>query len=322
MFWYHRIMRIPRPQFDACIRSLTGQPVRRDAGFFGPQTEVWRLARESLVMLGGGRAALLQAAHPYVAWAVMSHSAVMTDVAGRFRRTFENVFDMVFGTTDQALERAQLVRRIHEHVNGTIDEDVGRFRRGDAYDALDAEATLWVAATLWDTMMLVHELLIDGVTPQQQEQFYRESMTFLELFGLTESVVPATWADFRVWFDGMLSSDTIAVGEAAREICRHIIKPPRPAAKPAYAWLEVFTGAILPERLRDEYGFEYGLREKVIYRTSTGVMRRTLPLVPDRLRYFPAYLDARRRLAGVEGRDPVGEFMERVVLAGLTPSSG
>jgi len=271
-------------------------------------------------MLGGGRAALLQAAHPYVASAVSGHSTVMADVAGRFRRTFENVFDMVFGTTEQALERAQLVRRIHERVQGTIEEDVGRFRRGDTYDALDRDATLWVAATLWDTIMLVHELLIEGVTPQERETFYQESAVFLQLFGLERGDVPSTWAAFELWFGDMLDSDTIAVGDAAREICHYIIKPPRRAARPAYAWLEVFTAAILPPRLRDEYGLRYGLREKLIHRTSTGFMRRTLPLVPDRIRYFPAYLDARRRLDGVAGRDPVGEFMERVVLAGLSPT--
>ena len=57
------------------------------------------------------RALLLQLAHPWVAAAIAQHSRALADPIGRFHRTFNITFTLVFGTLDEALRAARHLRR-------------------------------------------------------------------------------------------------------------------------------------------------------------------------------------------------------------------
>jgi uncharacterized protein (DUF2236 family) len=70
------------------------------------------------VFLGAGRALLLQLAHPWVAAAISEHSKTFADPIGRFHRTFNITFTMVFGTLDQALAASRRLHRRHAVVTG------------------------------------------------------------------------------------------------------------------------------------------------------------------------------------------------------------
>lgn len=312
-------MLIAHEDFETCLAQLADDRRHEAIGLFGPGSTMWRLARESVIMFGGGRAALLQAAHPHIAWAVTSQSsAVMSDVAGRFRRTFDNVFAMTFGPRDKALRRARRVRTIHEHVHGVIGEDIGRFRRGDRYEALDAEAALWVAATLWDTTIYVFELVFGPLAPRDKALYYAESRKFAALFGLRDDALPEDWPAFQRWMEQMLASDTIRVGQAARLVCEHITTAPRRASVPAYRWLASFTAGIMPADLREAYGLPWSRRDRAVFHATLPALRTGVQLLPPQLRYFPGYLDARRRVDGLDGRDRVGQLVERLVMQGLS----
>src|SRR4030088_1209065 len=50
-----------------------------DPGLFGPDSVTWRVMREPLLILGGGRALLMQAAHPLVAQGAIDHSTHRRD---------------------------------------------------------------------------------------------------------------------------------------------------------------------------------------------------------------------------------------------------
>ena len=54
-----------------------------DAGLFGPQSVTWRVHADPLLVLGGLRALLLQAAHPLAMAGVMAHSEFREDPWGR-----------------------------------------------------------------------------------------------------------------------------------------------------------------------------------------------------------------------------------------------
>jgi uncharacterized protein (DUF2236 family) len=79
-----------------------------------------------------------------------------------------------------------------------------------------------------------------------------------ELFGIPERIVPPTYDDFRVYFDRMMESDVIRVSDQAKEIYRALF-----ARTPS--GLLLFAGsapsiALLPERLREEFGFGWKSR--------------------------------------------------------------
>jgi len=108
-----------------------------DVGLFGPDSLTWRVNREQALLLGGGRALLLQLAHPLVAAGVADHSDFRSDPLRRLRRTLDATLAMIFGTTAEAEAAAAGVRAVHERVTGTLRTRVGRFDAGTPYRAED-----------------------------------------------------------------------------------------------------------------------------------------------------------------------------------------
>jgi len=170
------------------------------------------------VFLGGGRAALLQLAHPMVAHAIDHHSRTRSDVVGRFQRTFRHVFSMVFGELDDALIAARRVHAIHMRVHGEISETIGSWPAGTRYHANDADALRWVHATLADTTIVVREHL-DGALPISiKDRYIVELNRFAALFGIPRELLPSSWSDHASYMASMLGSDRLAVSASAREI--------------------------------------------------------------------------------------------------------
>ena len=108
------------------VRAAAAGPIE---GIFGPESLTWRVDREAAIFLGAGRALLLQLAHPWVAAAISEHSRTFADPVGRFHRTFNITFTMVFGTLDQALAASRRLHRRHAVVTGILPQG-GRPLRG------------------------------------------------------------------------------------------------------------------------------------------------------------------------------------------------
>src|ERR1700716_3361510 len=140
---------------DTVCKAAAG-PV---AGVFGPASLTWRIDREAAIFLGAGRALLLQLAHPWVAAGIAEHSRTLTDPIGRFHRTFNLVFTMVFGSTDQALAAARHLHRRHAQISGVLAENAGPSPAGSPYRANDVAALRWFHATLTETALAAYELV-------------------------------------------------------------------------------------------------------------------------------------------------------------------
>src|SRR2546430_4765331 len=100
-------------------------PAMADAGLFGPETMTWRVNREGVLLLGGGRALILQVAHPLVAAGVAEHSNYRDDPWGRLYRTLDLTTKIVFGSTHTAEEAAARIRHVHKRVHGVTREAGG-----------------------------------------------------------------------------------------------------------------------------------------------------------------------------------------------------
>lgn len=312
-------MTVGAEDLEARIADVVRRVKDPRAGLYGPGSVSWRVNREAAVMLGGGRAALLQLAHPYVAYAVDQHSATRHDPVGRFRRTFENVFAMVFGDLDAALACARRVHGVHTKIRGAIHEPSGRFARGHRYQANDEAALFWVQATLIDTAVQVYELLVEPLSLEDKQRYYEESRLFSGLFGIPDAAMPADWPAFRRYVDTMLASDAITMSPPAKDMARFLFQPPRPIAGPAVGWYRIFTASLLPPRLRAELGMSWTERDEAIARRSTTLLRAIQARTPERLRFFPDYVEATRRVKGQTPRDPVGRLMEKIALKAIEP---
>jgi uncharacterized protein (DUF2236 family) len=241
-------------------------------------------------MLGGGRALLLQVAHPLVAAGVAAHSGYREDPWKRLEGTMNAVWSVVFGTRAQADRAAARVRSMHGRVNGTISERMGPFPAGTRYSALDPELLLWVHATLVDTALLVHSQWVRPLAPREQEAYYEDMKTCAQLFGTPRDVLPPTLFDFRLYMEERLASEEICVTDTARDIAREVLRPPLPLPlRPAMEIVKVVTASLLPPALRREYGLGWDPVRSVATTASREWVRRiAMPLLPGRLRRVPA----------------------------------
>ena len=173
------------------VRAEAAGPVE---GIFGPASVTWRIDREAVIFLGAGRALLLQLAHPWVAAAIAEHSRTLADPVGRFHRTFELMFTMVFGSRDGALAAARRLHRRHAMISGVLPEAVGPFPSGSPYSADDLAAQRWVHATLVETAAMAHDLVLPPLATDERERYWAESRLFAGLFGLKSADLPADWA--------------------------------------------------------------------------------------------------------------------------------
>src|SRR5581483_9609494 len=125
----------------------------------GRDSITWRINSERLVLLGWGRAILMQFAHPLVAQAVVDHSAFRdTRVARllRLRSTVRAMLAMTFGDVSQVQGAADHINRIHDRINGRLQESAKPFAAGTPYTAHDPRLLCWVLATLMESVPLAY----------------------------------------------------------------------------------------------------------------------------------------------------------------------
>jgi len=313
-------MIVTREDLEQHLAALDREIREPRLGLYGPHTLSWKIGRESIVFLGGGRAALLQLSHPFVAHAIEQHSRTKIDLVGRFQRTFSNVYSMIFGDLDHAFRSARRVHAFHATVHGVITEDVGAFRKGTPYHANDENALLWVHATLVDTALLIFDRCVRRLSEDEKDQYWRESFRFARLFGIPKRVLPPRYPDFRAYFDGMLDSNVIVAGRPACEMAGFLLRPPTQLHVPAMRAYRLITASLLPKRLRDDLGLAINENEERIARALIRASGAAYRILPRRLRYVPAYVEAMTRIQDYrESTDRVGRAIERLVLRWLAP---
>ena len=128
-------------------------------GYFAPDGAARRVVREQVLMIGGGRALLMQAAHPLVAAGVMEHSAYREEPWRRLERHHERGLGDRLREPARGGRAAARVRAMHARVRGGRARQMGPFPAGTRYSAGDPELLLWVHGTLVDTALLVYEHL-------------------------------------------------------------------------------------------------------------------------------------------------------------------
>jgi uncharacterized protein (DUF2236 family) len=285
---------VTRADLEASLAELARGVHDPHAGILGPRSIAWQVGGDLGVFLGGGRAALLQLAHPFVAYAVDHHSKTRADVVGRFQRTFRNVFAMVFGELDDAMFAARRVHQIHTRIHGTIPIDVGAWRAGTPYHANDAESLRWVHATLVDTTIVIREKL-DGLLPTARKDAYMVEMNrFAALFGIPRALLPTSWADHAAYMTSMIPR--LAVAPVAREIAAFLLGRSGLAQPPLGRLVEALTVSLLPGDLAAQFGLRRSKLPVDVLLASLAPLYRRLPACVVAI---PARSAAARRLAGL-----------------------
>jgi uncharacterized protein (DUF2236 family) len=306
---------VTRDDFEEQIARLRASVADPAAGLFGPRSISWEINKEASCFLGSHRAALLQLAHPYVAWAIQQHSRTREAPFARFQRTFFHIYRMLFSDLPTVIRAARAVRAIHTRITGEIEAAAGPLPAGSAYRANDAAALCWVHATLIDTAVLCYEAIVRELPFAEKDAYYQETKRFAQLFGLGEEGLPRDWAGFQAYMTGMLEGEALVVTEPARSMSRFLFGPLLPGTGGLMRRYEELTAWLLPERLALDFGLDRGGEAgRRRYEAAVRRIRRVWPHLPKRIRYVPPYVQAERRVSGRMGYDPVGELLMRIWL--------
>ena len=255
-----------------------------DPGLFGPGSVTWKVNREAVLLLGGGRALLMQVAQPSIAAAVAAHSRYDVDPWGRLVRTLRVVTLITFGDGATSEAAARSLRSVHASIGGTRTD-------GSRYRATQPDLLLWVWATLVQSSLLVYTRYVGDLTPDEIEGFYAEQQRFAVACGVPEGHWPVDYEAFATYFDEMVETE-LRVGPEARAIADAVLRPPVPAplslpTRPTFELLRLTTVGLLGPSLRRGYGLDWGpLRERA-FRLSTAAARQTVGALPAKLRQLP-----------------------------------
>jgi uncharacterized protein (DUF2236 family) len=253
-------------------------------GMYGPDTVTWRVNREAVLLLGGGRALLLQTAHPSVAAAVVQHSSFESDPLGRLYRTIDVTSKIVFGDARCSADAAEALQRVHSRVTGEAAD-------GTPYEANDPTLLLWVWATLVDSSLLVYRRYVGDLDEHEVERYYGEQTRFAAAVGIPENRWPDDYASFRAYFERSVAE--LRPAEDSHRIADSILRPAN-ALRPLGPLARLITVGLLPPELRARLGREWGSGRERALNASTTAIRALLPLLPGLVREFPAARRARR----------------------------
>jgi uncharacterized protein (DUF2236 family) len=263
-------------------------------GYFTDDSMIRRVYRERALVLAGPRALLMQAAHPLAVSGLLAHTSALEEPYDRLQRTAEVMSAITFGSREEADRLTRRVRTMHGRVNGTLKQPAGRHPAGTPYGASDADLLMWVLYTLVDSALVVYRKYVGALTRADEARFWDDYKIVGRLFGLRPADMPETLTDFEVYGREMLAGDELHVTDWARTRALEIVlRPPVPLAlRPLVETVNFITIALLPERLRREYGFR-GLPPAFVRRALVSggaeyVKRAVIPMLPDRLRTVPA----------------------------------
>jgi uncharacterized protein (DUF2236 family) len=245
-------------------------------GLYSDDSITRRINRENILLLGGGRALLMQLAHPKVAAGVDDHSDFRTRPIRRLRRTVLMTMAIVFGERETALAAARAVNQVHARV------------RGDDYRALDPNLLLWVHATLVDSALVTYQAFVGPLTAADREDFYQESKLAGELLGIPLDRFPERLRDFHEYVERMIAGGEVHVTPRAKELGRLVVRPPlRLVPGPVLVPFAVVTAGLLPPALREAYGLAWGPRQQRAFRLAVAAVPRIVALTPPVLRVWP-----------------------------------
>jgi uncharacterized protein (DUF2236 family) len=251
------------------------------------------------VVLGWGRAILLQLAHPLVAAGVADHSTFRAGATTRYVRlhsTIQAMLALTFGTAEARRAATDHINAIHDRVHGTLAQAAGRFPAGTAYSARDPELLIWVDATLRDSLPLAYERFVGPLTPMEHDRYCAEGEEVTTALRIPAGSRPRSRAALTSYMASMFADGSIAVSSAARELAHEVVAPPYGRLLwPAGRVNRLATIGLLPPVIREAYGFAWTGRDEESLARWASRIRRARRWCPAALALWPA---ARRPSSG------------------------
>lgn len=253
----------------------------RQAGDRRAPRRIGDIAAESVLVAAGGRAILLQLANPGVGRGVAEHSDFASRPLDRLIRTLDYVYTVVYGDAEQVDAVVRSVARAHGPVRSAPDSP------GERYSAFDPRLQLWVAATLYDSAIDMHERIYGVLDDASAEQIYQDYAVLGTALQVPRELWPKDRAAFREYWK--LELESLRTDESIRRVARALLHPTvgplwLRAAMPV---ARLVTTGLLPAQLRDAFELPWSPTRRRAFAMLIGVTRVLYPRLPRRIRHLP-----------------------------------
>lgn len=263
-----------------------------------PDTRLWDDAGLVTFSLTTGAAFALQVMHPTVGAVVGEHSVFRTDAIGRARRSIAAVMTWVYGGAEGLAEGDRL-RAMHAPLRSTVD--------GVTHKALASGPWAWIILTApYAYETAARYFSPRPLSPAEAEAYFTEIVQVARNLHVAEKEIPPTYDAYRKYFEDMLDHTLVAHPTAYEFLAATRRIPPPPALprplRPLWRVAADVPGRVqhfvtvgtLPPKAREILGLTWTDRDERVLRALGAVVGRLLPLLPERLRYFPIAYEARR----------------------------
>ncbi|HEX6460409.1 MAG TPA: oxygenase MpaB family protein [Thermoleophilaceae bacterium] len=190
----------------------------REVGLFRPDSVTWRVVGHQSSLVGGLRSLIIQSLHPLAMAGVADFSDYRSRPLKRLQGTAAYVAATTFGTTAQAREAADRVRRIHKHVRG-VDPVTGR-----EYSADDPHTQVWVHTVEMHSFLAAYRAFAGPISDEEADAYFAENVRVAELLGTPAALVPASLAEVREYFARVRPE--LRMSPAARDAIHFVLRPP------------------------------------------------------------------------------------------------
>jgi len=266
---------------------------------FHPGTRMWDETGLITFSLTAGSAFLLQTMEPTISAVVDEHSTFRTDPMGRALRSLSSVMMWVYAG-EEGIDEADRLRSMHASLN-TVDAT------GFKHQALNSFAWAWVLHTgTYAFTKNAKYFSRRPLTEAEKQEYYQESLQLMRNFSVAPKEIPADYAAFEKFFEDAVENHLKAT-DTARDYLRTIRSIAAPKQLPKFlrpAWklastpigrIQYFcTVGTTPEVARRKLGLEWTAADERKLIALGWFLARVVPLLPERLRYFPIAYEARK----------------------------
>ncbi|HWM54973.1 MAG TPA: oxygenase MpaB family protein [Solirubrobacterales bacterium] len=256
--------------------------------YFPPGRSVARRVHgdRSVGLLYGQRALLIGALEPLTYTGTMLSTRSADRPFERLARTAKIQETVLLGTREEADKVLQKVHRLHERIKGELPEAAGPHPAGTAYSAFDPELMLWTLAVITDSGRAMYETMVRPLSDDELEALWQDYAFFGELFGLPRTEVPATYREFKAWFDGKLAAPDLQATPHGLEMAPLVaFRQPVPApARGNIALQNHLIKGTLPPQVREIFGIRWSGAHEATFRAMAASHRRARRFFPRKMR--------------------------------------
>lgn len=297
----------PRPINDELFAQLIKHAVNKidkpEEGFFGPESILWKIMRFNYPwLIGASRMLTLQSIHIWMTQAGSDFSYGFKYPMKRAVNTFMMMSQIIFGDKETALKTAATIRNIHNQIEGKLQSARHPFP-DNHYQANDANALLWVHATLWETTVLTYELIYSPLKPSEKDKLYEELVLLGMLFGIPKDTMPKDWQEFLEYNQAIYDSKILSGEGNSKKMARYFLDEldstmPK-VFSPFFFFLREFTISTLPEQIRVKMALNYNSMAAKVFLRAMKIVTKTV-FIP--IPYNGLFVQRKAKLSRIKTR--------------------